>query len=307
MKSINFIKSIQNEEGNIISSQDSLELEAMRHFQNQYKDHDLDFQVQSEYISHMPELFLGEDNDTLCRLVTKEELVDTMKESAREKSLGPNSWGVEVFIHFADLMIPNLLAATEESRINGFILGAINATFITLIAKRKNPQSFVDFCPMSLCNTVYKLISKVIARRMKSILSKIITEEQFGFIKGRQIHDAIGIGQEVMHTIKSRNLKSCILKEDLTKAYNCVDWEFLKMIMIKVGLSNLIIVWIMGCIKTTNFAVIINGIPSKFFLVHRGLRQGCALSPMSFLMVIDSLNRKVRDEKAVGEILGIRV
>lgn len=133
----------------------------------------------------MPELFSGEDNDILCRSITKAELVDTMKESSREKIPGPDGWGVEVFIHFEDLMITDILATIEESRINGFILRAINAIFIALILERKSPQTFLDFYPISLCNTLYKLTSKVISRILKSILSKLITEEQFGFIKGR--------------------------------------------------------------------------------------------------------------------------
>jgi len=97
-----------------------------------------------------------------------------------------------------------------------------------------------------------------------------------------------------------------MLKVDLTKAYDCDDWDFLKLIMIKVGLSTPVIGWIMACIKTTNFAVIVNGIPSKFFSAYRGLRQGCALSPMLFLMVIDSVSRHVREAKPVGAISGIK-
>lgn len=100
---------------------------------------------------------------------------------------------MEVFIHFADLMIPDLLATIKESRINGFIPGVVNSTFIALIPKRKSPQIFVYFRSISLYNTVYKLISKVIARKLKLILSKFISEEQFRFIEGRQIHDVIGI------------------------------------------------------------------------------------------------------------------
>jgi len=75
-----------------------------------------------------------------------------------------------------------------------------------------------------------------------------------------------------MHTIKTRNLKSCMLKVDLKKACDYVHLDFLKLIMIKVGLSMLVIGWIMACTKTTNFAVTVNGILSKFFSAYRGLR-----------------------------------
>lgn len=75
-----------------------------------------------------------------------------------------------------------------------------------------------------------------------------------------------------MHSIKSRNLKSFLLKVDLTKAYHCIEWEFLKLILIKAVMSSPNIDWIMACIKITHFVVIINGLPSHFFSAHRGLR-----------------------------------
>lgn len=79
----------------------------------------------------------------------------------------------------------HLLVAVEEWHTTDFILGAINVTFIALIPKKENPNSFLDYMLISLRNYVYKMISKLIAHRLKPILSKHITEEQFGFIEGR--------------------------------------------------------------------------------------------------------------------------
>jgi hypothetical protein len=79
----------------------------------------------------------------------------------------------------------------------------LNATFIALIPKSDDPTSMEDFQPISLCNCIYKVVSKFIARRLKTILSEKISKEQFGFLEGRQIHEAIGVAQEVMHSVKS--------------------------------------------------------------------------------------------------------
>lgn len=81
----------------------------------------------------------------------------------------------------------------KESRKYGVIHASINSTFIALIPKVDKPSTFDDFRPISLCNCLYKIILKVIRKRLKAILSEKISKEQFGFLQGRQIHEEIGV------------------------------------------------------------------------------------------------------------------
>ena len=84
---------------------------------------------------------------------------------------------------------------------------------------------------------VYKIIAKTIALRLKPILRKVITQEQFGFLFNRQIHDAVSLAEEMIHTIKlSKNL-AFSFKLDLSKAYDRVNWTFLRLVMIQIGLE----------------------------------------------------------------------
>jgi hypothetical protein len=100
----------------------------------------------------------------------------------------------------------DLHRVVEESRCTGHILGALNATFFSLIPKVRNPESFHDFRPISLCNFVYKVISKIIASQLKDKLASSISFEQFGFLIYRLIYDVVGINQECLHTAKSKKL-----------------------------------------------------------------------------------------------------
>jgi len=112
----------------------------------------------------------------------------------------------------------------EESRRKGRVPGALNATFTALIPNIDKPDSFGGFRPIALCNLIYKIITKIIVARIKSSLLVGISKEQFGFLEGRQIIDAIGVSQEALHSIKVKNLKALVLKLDMLKEYDRVDW-----------------------------------------------------------------------------------
>jgi len=100
---------------------------------------------------------------------------------------------------------------------------AFNSTFLALIPKVDNPQSFDDFRPIYLCNNIYKIFSKIIFLRIKPILSRMVSKEQFSFLSHRHIQEAIGTAQEMLHSIKSDSIKASILKIDLSKAFDRVS------------------------------------------------------------------------------------
>ena len=203
---------------------------------------------------------------------------------------------------FFDLVGEDLLEVVEESKRSGVIHAPINATFIALIPKVKKVESFDDFRPISLCNCLYKIISKVVSRRLKEVLSNNISMEQFGLLQGRQIHEAIGVAQEALHSLKAKNISGAILKLDLSKAYDRVSWLYVKMLLIHLGFDIGFVRWVMGCITLATFTVLINGVASPFLKAERGLRQGCPLSPLIFLLVAEGLSRFLRDAVRRGDL-----
>jgi hypothetical protein len=159
-----------------------------------------------------------DESPTLDRPCSLSEILVALKSFSKDKSPGPDGWTVEFYLHFFDLVGLDLLELVEDTRLKGKVVGALNSTFLTLIPKAANPTTFDDYRPIALCNLCYKLISKIIASRLKPFLSRYISNEQLGFLKGRQILDAIGTAQECLHSIKSKNSKALILKLDLKKA-----------------------------------------------------------------------------------------
>ena len=186
--------------------------------------------------------------------------------------MSPNGWPVEFYLGFYDLIGKDLLMVVEESRREGFIHAPLNSMFIDLIPKKDNPGKFEDFKPISLCNCLYKIISKIIAKMLKGDISKHISKDQFRFLEGRQIHEAIGVAQEGLHNIKSRKLKGAVLKIDLSKAYDRVNWLYIRLLLTHLGFQIEFIRCIMSFLIIVSFAVLINGVTSQLFHLDHGLR-----------------------------------
>jgi hypothetical protein len=93
-----------------------------------------------------------------------------------------------------------------------------------------------------------------------------------GFIKGRQILDAIGSAQEVLHNIKQKKLQALILKLDLKKSFDCINWDYLRLILLQSGFGLPFTNWIMGCMSSATIVVLVNGEATSFFSNERGLR-----------------------------------
>jgi hypothetical protein len=195
----------------------------------------------------------------------------------------------------------------EDSRLKGKIAGGLNSTFLVMIPKENNPHSFNDYRPIALCNLIYKVIAKVISNRIKPYLGKSLSERQLGFLKGRRIQDAIGAAHECIHSIKQKNQKTLILKLDLKKYFDCIDWEFLRLILHAVGFGDLLTNWILACVTIANFVALINGEASSFFKSERGLRQGCPLSPYLFILIMEGLSLLLNKSFIDHHISGIKV
>jgi hypothetical protein len=156
---------------------------------------------------------------------------------------------------------------------------SFNATFVSLIQKKTEAVDVKDFRPISLVEGVYKLISKVLANRLKSVLGKIISNSQNAFIGDRQILDSVRIANESLDSrIRSREA-GLLCKLDLEKAFDHVNWDFLLYMLQWCGFGEKWSGWIEFCISTVRFSILLNGTPSGLFKSSRGSRQGDSLSP----------------------------
>ncbi|WP_420914570.1 reverse transcriptase domain-containing protein [Candidatus Phytoplasma australasiaticum] len=134
-----------------------------------------------------------------------------------------------------------------------------------------------------------------------------MTEAQGTFVKGRQILDQALIANEAIEDYRARDREGIIFKIDFEKAYDHVDWSFLDKVLEKKGLGYKWRSWLLSCVRTVQYSILINGKPRGNIKATRGLRQGDPLSPFPFLLIVDSLSRMVWRSLEGGIIEGFEV
>eukprot|EP00253_Pinus_taeda_P034161 PITA_34161 len=307
-KIINTIWELKDKHGHQVTSQKNLARLATAHFHGIYRaPADVNILEIMRIAELFPRYIDQEDSEELLKEVTMAELEATLKWFKKDKSPGPDGWTIELYLAFFDLLGNDLLKIVEDSRRRGRISSAIKSTFIALIPKSNAPSSFDDFCPISLCKCLYKIIVKTIANRLKPILSQHISSEQFAFLHRRQIHEAIASAQELLHTLHVKRQKGMILKVDLSKAFDTTNWLYMRLLLTHLGFPYNFIKWTMSCISDVSYSVLLNGKATNFFTAERGLRQGCPLSPLLFLLIMEGLSRILSSARDRHLLTGIKI
>ena len=251
-----------------------------------------------------------EMNKALVIPVSEDEVKNAAMQMGGLKASGPNGFSRifyqsnwETLARDVNEMIKELMLGSVDPR-------RLNATHLVLIPKVQNPDSVSQFRPISLCNYSYKVLSKVLANRLKLFIPDIISPTQNAFVEGRLIQDNIGIAHELFHFLKTRKAKYKFelgIKLDMHKAYDRVEWDFLLEVMEKLGFDNRWRSLLLGCISSINFAILLNGEPGQKFAPSRGLRQGDPLSPYLFLLVSEVLSLLIQKECKEKRIIGVQM
>jgi hypothetical protein len=212
----------------------------------------------------------------LVKPVTKKEVYDALMSMKSYKVPGPDGFQPIFFKLFWEVVGDDLWNFVRSVFDKGEYDTKVCETLIVLIPKGENQTTFKDFRPISLCNVTYKLISKIIVARLRPFLDGIISPLQNSFIPGRSTKDNVIVLQEVLHSMRRSKKKKgdMVFKPDLEKAYDRVNWHFLRDTLLKFNFPARIISLIMFGITNSSNTILWNGSKTDAFTPVRGLRQG---------------------------------
>ena len=166
----------------------------------------------------------------------------------------------------------------------------LNKVYIVLLPKIPGAESIGDFRPIALSNSIYLIIAKVLAYRLRDVLDSFICPLQYAFIPRQQMIDSIVMAEEIVAAWWRSGTSGFLWKVDFAKAYDSIDWRYLWNVLRRREFLEIWVRWMKFCVTTSSYSVLVNGRPQGgWFQPQRGIRQGCPLAPLLFILAVDTL------------------
>ncbi|KAI0502711.1 hypothetical protein KFK09_017668 [Dendrobium nobile] len=249
---------------------------------------------------------LDSDKNLLNRELDEAEISEVILNLGNNRAPGFDGISYSFFKAFWMIIRVDVVRAVQQFFNTGLMNRDWKDTLVVLIPKSSNPNIPSAYHLISLCNSIYKIVAKILLNRMVEIMPRIISEEQAAFVKGRSISNHLLLAQEVFN--KLRFSKACngflAIKVDMEQAYDSMYWSTLERMLIELGFPSRFVHLVMECIIDPRFSIVINGSNSGWIEGKSGFRQGCPLSPFLFILCSQLLSNAFRSR---GNEVGIRI
>jgi hypothetical protein len=202
-----------------------------------------------------------------------DEVWKAIKDMPLDKCPGPDGFSACFFVVCWDIIKVDIMAAFNSlSRLDSHGFGAVNNVLITLLLKKPRAEDVRDFRPISLIHGTTKWVAKVIANRLAPHLPQLVGAHQSAFVYGRCLHDNFMMVQGTAHKLHKSKQPAILMKLDITKAFDTVDWSFLLEVLRKMGFGERLLACICALLLTTSTHVLLDGSPGACVPNRHGLR-----------------------------------
>ncbi|KAL3692711.1 hypothetical protein R1sor_006362 [Riccia sorocarpa] len=221
------------------------------------------------------------------------------------RSPGPDGAPIEFFVILWETTGKLITEVISEGASRGWFPGWFNKGDVVLLPKGGDTRQLSNKRPITLLNTVYKIYTKALQRRVVPVLESVIRWNQSASVPGRNILTSVLTCNEAVHEAKKSGKDYILLQLDFKKAFDSVCWRFIMEALEPFGFGVQFLKYIKAILGTASSSIIVNGIRSKPVKVSRSVRQGCPLSPLLFILVTQTLTAAMEFEVHKGEIQGI--
>ena len=297
---------ITKEDGQTISNQSDILQEIVHFYQERYKK-TVSFEEEDaeNFIRNVDIPLLSEEQkNNLEEDITESELAYALKQLNNGSS--PGSDGLTTgFYKFFWVKIKDMIKRSfNTSYLKGEMSPSQKRAIITLIHKGKQlpRDNLNNWRPISLTNTDYKLLAKLLAIRLSSVILDLISEDQVGFMKGRNIGNIIRMIDDTINYLDSKEKPGILFALDYKAAFDTISKEFILWSFERFNFGHKYIKWVKVLMHNTNSCVHYMGWLSETIEIQAGIRQGCPFSPMAFVLALEILAIRIRADRSIKGI-----
>lgn len=286
----NFIEEIQTEDGTRLTTQQEILNEVSRHYEELYSENQIHEETLDDFTSIIESCLSDEENDELLSPVTKDDVHDIIRTSPQKKSPGPDGLPVEFYKRYWNIVSDRMTLIANEILDGKMVPAEFKECKIVLIPKNTGKKNLQNFRPISLLNSDYKIICRIINNKLLSIAAKIISPHQ-SCAANRTIFKSISEYRDIIALTAVTNIKCALLFIDFYKAFDCVNHRYLLQTMKKMGFSHRFLNMITNIATGIQAKIAVNGQCTKQLRISRGVPQG---SPLSMFLFVTSLEPFLR-------------
>ena len=293
---------LRNKKGKNITNQQNIRKQVHEFYSKLYNANTVK-QDMDKYFCKTEYPKLTDDAAKSCEgLITEDECKQVISEFSKNKAPGSDGFGIEFFISFwpdiKDLLINSLNEGFQNKELSNTQRQAI----IKLLHKKGDKTNLENWRPISLLNYDYKIAASVLSKRLQRVISTLISHDQVGYIKGRSLAENVRLIEDIFFYVQNYSFKGIAMLSDFRKAFDRLRWDFLHECLCRFGFQQEFRRWVFTLYSNIYSSVNVNGWLTEKINITRGVRQGCPLSALLFILAAEILAIKIRCDP---EIKGI--
>ena len=295
-----YISALRADDGSFVTDKDGLCTLLRSFYLDLFTAVPCDSSARAELLSHISSVLPFDDSEAREGLLSQGECFAALQGMARGKAPGCDGLPMEFYLKFWDVLGNDLVLVLNSAYRLGSLSCSQRRGIITLTFKKGDRLDPKNWRPITLLNADYKIASRSVAARLLKVIHLIVSRDQTCGVPGRFIGENVAFLRDIVDFCTFTGVPAALLSLDQEKAFDRVDWSFLRSTLFALGFGQSFIGWVDLFYKNSSSAVNVNGNVSSCFLLSRGVRQGCPLSPLLYILIAEVLACNIRAHDAIS-------